>query len=79
MAVDKLKYETMEEAMEVLANIYVRVLLELTEQRRFEIFVHPVPSVLNETRHVVQPFNATLQKKVRRNLPGPYRAVFLGL
>lgn len=64
LAVDKLKYESMEAAMEVLADLYVRVLLKLTQSRRFEIFVHPVPSVLNETRHVVQPFNACLQKKV---------------
>ena len=40
------------------------MLLELVQQRGFEIFVHPVPPVLNETRHVVMPFNQQLQQRV---------------
>ena len=40
------------------------VLLELVQQRGFEIFVHPVPPVLNETRHVVMPFNHQLKQRV---------------
>ena len=64
LAVDKLKYDSMADAMAVLVDIYAQALLELAEQRGFEIFVHPVPSVLNETRHVVRPFNQALQSKV---------------
>lgn len=64
LAVDKLKYDTMEQAMAVLIGLYVRVLLCLIAQRRFEVFVHPVPPVLDETRHVVQPFNRALQREV---------------
>ena len=64
LAVDKLKYDTMEQAMAVLIGLYVRVLLGLIAQRRFEVFVHPVPPVLDETRHVVQPFNRALQREV---------------
>ena len=40
------------------------VLLELVQQRGFEIFVHPIPPVLNETRHVVMPFNQQLKQRV---------------
>ena len=64
LAVDKLKYDTMEQAMAVLIGLYVRVLLGLIAQRGFEVFVHPVPPVLDETRHVVQPFNRALQREV---------------
>lgn len=66
LAVDKLKYDSMEDAMGVLADIYAGVLLDLARNRRFEIFVHPVPSVLNETRHVVKPFNDVLRRTVRQ-------------
>ena len=64
LAVDKLKYDTMEQAMGVLIGLYVRVLLGLIAQRCLEVFVHPVPPVLDETRHVVQPFNRALQREV---------------
>ena len=66
LAVDKLKYESMADAVSVLVDIYVDVLEGLIVDRHMEVFVHPVPPVLNETRHVVEPFNAALQEKVRR-------------
>lgn len=61
LAVDKLKYDTMEEATAVLVRVYSRALLHLIAARGFEVLVHPVPPVLDETRHVVQPFNRALQ------------------
>ena len=64
LAVEKLKYDSLDEAMAVLIDIYAEALLDLIRTRHFKIFVHPVPSVLNETRHVVRPFNQALQKKV---------------
>ncbi|KAK9812932.1 hypothetical protein WJX72_005941 [[Myrmecia] bisecta] len=64
LAVDKLKYSSIEEAMDVLVHIYCQLLLDLVQRRRFEVFVHPVPPVLNETRHVVKPFNEVLQAKI---------------
>ena len=66
LAVDKLKYESMADAVSVLVDIYVDVLEGLIVDRHMEVFIHPVPPVLNETRHVVEPFNAALQEKVRR-------------
>lgn len=40
------------------------VLMKLVQQRGFEMFVHPIAPVLNETRHVVAPFNHKLQQQV---------------
>ena len=65
LAVDKLKYDNVEEAMGVLADIYLGVLLKLLSQRAMYLHVHPVPPVLNETRHIVAPFNALMKQKVR--------------
>ncbi|KAL0028549.1 hypothetical protein WJX79_000906 [Trebouxia sp. C0005] len=64
MAVDKLKYETVDAAMDVLLHIYKDVLLKLVQERGFEMFVHPIAPVLNETRHVVAPFNNKLQQQI---------------
>ena len=41
------------------------VLLKLVQERGFEMFVHPIAPVLNETRHVVAPFNHKLQQQVQ--------------
>eukprot|EP00891_Asterochloris_glomerata_P005922 jgi/Astpho2/5922/fgenesh1_pg.00080_%23_120_t len=66
MAVDKLKYETLEAAMEVLLQIYQDVLLDLMASRRFEVFVHCVAPVLDATRHVVVLFNQLLKKRMQK-------------
>ena len=65
LAVGKLKYDSVDEAMDVLADIYVGVLTRLVEERDLTAYMHPVPPVLNETRHIVMPFNAVVKKKVR--------------
>lgn len=44
------------------------VLLKLVQERGFEMFVHPIAPVLNETRHVVAPFNNKLQQQVHLQL-----------
>ncbi len=44
------------------------VLLKLVQERGFEMFVHPIAPVLNETRHVVAPFNHKLQQQVHMPL-----------
>ena len=43
------------------------VLLQLVQERGFEMFVHPIAPVLNETRHVVAPFNHKLQQQVHHH------------
>ena len=55
------------------------VLLKLVQERGFEMFVHPIAPVLNETRHVVAPFNRKLQQQVGRLYLAPlyFAASFL--
>lgn len=60
-----LQYNSVAEAMETVADVYVDVLLQLAGERGMEVLVHPVPPVLNETRQVVVPFNRLLQEHVR--------------
>ena len=48
----------------LLLSLSADVLLKLVQQRGFEMFVHPVAPVLNETRHVVAPFNHKLKQEV---------------
>lgn len=53
--------------------IYMSLLLELVSEEGphgFEVFVHPVPPVLNETRSMVKKFSAVLKRKV-----GPHAEV----
>lgn len=51
--------------MAATVDIYVQVLLDLIVQRGFELFVHPVPPVLNETRPLVTPFMGVMKDKVK--------------
>lgn len=59
-----LQYESIEEGMAATIDIYIKVLLHLITTRGFEVFVHPVPPVLNETRTVVTAFVKMLKTKV---------------
>lgn len=47
-------------------DIYVKVLLRLIQENGFEIFVHPIPPVLNETREVVKLYNSILELEVAK-------------
>lgn len=64
-AINSCKYDTMEEAIETVVEIYVRFLQEQMEQRDFYTFVHPVFPVLDETRTVVLQFNEKLEKCIK--------------
>jgi hypothetical protein len=59
-----MQYDSLAEAVEALASLYVAVLLRLVTTKRLEIFVHPVPPVLIETRPVVMAFNEILREHV---------------
>jgi len=63
LAVEKCKYDSLEEAIAATVHIYLEALRRLLG-RGMEIFVHPLPPVLNETRHIVLPFNAALRRAV---------------
>lgn len=53
-AVDKCRYDTVDEACQVLVDIYLNTLDVLRKERKFNIFIHPIVPVLDVTRHVVQ-------------------------
>jgi hypothetical protein len=69
LAVDKCKYDSLEEGIQATVDIYIAVLRSLIA-RGMELFVHPVPPVLNETRHIVMPFNAALKRTVIQTSKG---------
>ena len=55
----------MTDGMEATIAIYLGTLLRLVNERRLEIYVHPVVPVLNETRSIVKTFNDIMRKRVR--------------
>ncbi|CAI5535938.1 unnamed protein product [Closterium sp. Naga37s-1] len=63
ISVDRTKYKDVEEGVQVTVDIYIAVLLALIAARAFEIFVHPVPSVILETRPLARIYNATLRRR----------------
>ncbi|GAQ83868.1 hypothetical protein KFL_001660050 [Klebsormidium nitens] len=64
VSVDKGRYKDLEEGVTATVNIYVKVLRRLVRERGFEIFVHPPPAVLDETRNIVSLFSRVLKRKV---------------
>ncbi|CAM6126427.1 unnamed protein product [Calypogeia fissa] len=63
-AVEKGIYKNVEHGVEAVVNIYLDVLQQLIFSRGFELFVHPVPPVLNETRAIVLIFNRILKGRL---------------
>ena len=43
----------------------VQVLQQVVAERDLDVWVHPVPPVLDETRHIVMPFNDLMRRRVR--------------
>lgn len=64
LATEKCKYETLQEGIDHSVSLYVDLLQRLARERDMELFVHPVPPVLNETRHIVRPFVAALRRRL---------------
>lgn len=61
-------YDTLQESMNRLNDIYLNVLLDTKKRKKFKIFVHPIPNVLKETNvKVVQQFNTLLRDRVKGN------------
>ena len=48
-----------------MVAIYVSRLTSLASSRSFRVLVHPVPPVLDATRHIVKLFNTSLRKAVQ--------------
>jgi hypothetical protein len=65
LAVEKCRYENIQEAIEFSVNLYVDVLLKIEEKYSFDIYVHPVLPVLDITRTMVIGFNQILENKIK--------------
>jgi tetratricopeptide (TPR) repeat protein len=64
VAVEKMRYESVEEGIKHTASIFVDVAARLARHKRWKVLVHPVPPVLDETRKMVLKYNATLRRLV---------------
>ncbi|XP_078693360.1 uncharacterized protein LOC144923048 isoform X1 [Branchiostoma floridae x Branchiostoma belcheri] len=64
VCVAKCRYDTMEDGISRLLEIYTQALLVLKRKYKFTVFVHPVPPVLDLTRQTVMKFNKALKSKV---------------
>jgi lysophospholipase L1-like esterase len=58
------QYESLQHAITATVEVYVALLLQLVQQRKLHIYVHPIPPVLDETRDVVKSFDAALQQRL---------------
>ena len=61
-----MRYPDLEAGVAHTIKIYISVLKELARERKFTILVHPIPPVLNETRHIVTMFNKQLVAAVNK-------------
>ena len=64
VAVEKLRYASVEEGIRHTASIFVDVASRLARHKKWRALVHPVPPVLDETRGMVLKYNATLRRLV---------------
>lgn len=58
------RYDTIEDGMETVINIYLQVLKSLQNKHQWKIFIHPVVPVLDITRPIVLQFNRILATKL---------------
>ncbi|XP_070539318.1 uncharacterized protein [Ptychodera flava] len=68
-AVEKCKYDSADEGISKVVDIYLKVMKKLKSLYNLKVFVHPVNPVLDLTRSMVKKFNLALEKAVRE-MPG---------
>jgi len=66
IAVERMRYPDLEAGVKHTVKIYIDSLKALVSSRKIKALVHPVPPVLNETRHIVTLFNRHLRDAVNR-------------
>ena len=66
IAVERMRYDSLAAGVAFTISIYVKVLKALAKERKLKVLVHPVPPVLNETRHIVKLFNSHLATALAR-------------
>lgn len=65
-AVRKCAYDSLDDCVKYLVDVYVKRLLEVQRNKKLKIFVHPVPPVLRETIGTVSLFNTCLKNRVAK-------------
>lgn len=65
VAVERLKYRDLAEGIDVAQNHYLKMLKALQRKREFQIFVHPVPLVMDITRSTCLEWNKRMEAKLR--------------
>ncbi|XP_045203567.2 uncharacterized protein LOC123556712 [Mercenaria mercenaria] len=63
---EKARYDTIEDGMETVIDIYLQVLKSLQSKHQWKIFIHPVLPVLDVTRPIVLQFNRILATMLLR-------------
>merc|ERR1712023_394642 len=66
LSVEKGRYRSLEEGAEVCVDIFMAAVRQIIEHYGFEVFVHPIVPVLNETRPMVKIYNRIFRTKVRQ-------------
>lgn len=64
LCVEKAKYDSLEEGIDRVIEIYVTLLTRLQNLHHWEVFVHPVLPVLDLTRSLVMQFNQRLKDRL---------------
>lgn len=59
-------YSSIEEASNHIINLYIKVLQKYKKEKQLEIFVHPIPPVLDPTRSTVIIFNDLLKNAIQK-------------
>ena len=67
-AVKNCYYDDLGESIDVLVDVYAKVLLDIRKRKKVEVFVHPVPCVMKEANvQVTKLFNKKLQKRLLKS------------
>jgi hypothetical protein len=67
LAVEKGKYETIEQGITVAIDIYLDALEQVHKEYQFEMYIHPVLPILDITRSIVLTFNTILQERIQKH------------
>ena len=63
-AIEKGYYESVEEGIKATVGVFISLLKELIQKKKFKIYVHPILPVLNETREMVKLYNSIYKSEV---------------
>ncbi|XP_063422401.1 uncharacterized protein LOC134706948 isoform X2 [Mytilus trossulus] len=66
LCVEKSKYDSIEEAIDTVIDIYIEVIKDLYKKYNWNIYIHPVMPVLDITRSLVMQFNLRLKQRIKK-------------